>query len=251
MKLQGNCAIIFVLCRSSSVVEQCFRKAEVAGSNPAFGSDIMSQIDAFNPQLLTEIDELFEQLKSGQVVVTDTTATSKHYTFIVRVPHIESRLEEITKTLISLDSTLIVNKPGLAHVTVFHFPDIEKLSEATQIIREESANDEKIKLQIYGLFTGPLAIGLAVFPLTKTLVQIRKKLYEISGQDFPNNYRGLLAWITVARFTRPPTMELIKYLDTLRHEDFGTITVNEIEVYQSQDKNLETGELLDKIVLSK
>jgi len=204
-------------------------------------------VEKVDPKLVSEVFNLVAELQPHKVDITETLNTLEHYTFVCFLPkEIDQKAKTIINDLKNLEPTLLTNTAGLVHLTLFHCP-IETNLEPIIIKIKEAIDQKKLSFHLFGLLVTNSGIGIAAFPTNNNLRALRRDLYKIIGEELPNNYRGLMTWATLARFSQHPNSQLFDYLDQKMTKDYGYINPEEVSVYKSRDKNLLTGELITKI----
>ncbi len=177
-------------------------------------------------------------LKKDECELFLDSKTDKHYTVVVLIPSdIASNMHKFQKTLLEFDPTLMANKKELFHLTLTYFSsdmDIEKVAE---FVKDYFKNAD-LGFFLRNMYIAPKGIGVAAYPMSDHMVKFRKKLEEQFDIPFPHGGFEHFSWITLARYSKKPSQEIIDYIKSHFEKDFGSFKVSKIDIYESSDKNL-------------
>jgi hypothetical protein len=215
--------------------------------------------EAENEKAREFVKKLSQNLKPEDAVLVDALkesaqhASGEHYTFSSLVPEdLRSKLEPITRDLDELDSTLLLNEPELYHLTVFWCPMDKNVEELITLFKEAVQN-EPLSFDLRGLIAAPFGISLKAYPCNNVFFALREKLYAATGTPIPTNEdgsyheRAVTTWITLGRYTQPPSQKVLDYINARLDEDFGVYTPDSIGVYISDNKFLRDPQLIEQI----
>jgi len=211
-----------------------------------------------NQKVRAFVEDLSLSFKSKDAVLVGNLSSSKehatgdHYTFSAYTPELRHLLEPITNKLISIDPSLVLNEPDLYHLTIFWCPINNDVDSLVKIFRAGIA-EEPLSFNFHGLIVAPFGIGFKAYPLNNGFVRLREKLYAASGVEIPRNPDGtyherfVSTWITLARYSEPPTETLFEYARSNLDLDLGVYTPGEIGVYVSDNKFLRNPKTVDTV----
>lgn len=176
-------------------------------------------------------------LNPADVVVNQPLETAEHYTISTLVPiDLRERIWPFAQEIGALDSSLILNDPELYHFTTYWCPltvDIEHLKAEL----EAQVRKQPLIFSVNGFLFGPIGISLKLYPANNRLFEIRESLSAIAGSKYQVDERGVTSWISLARYTQPPKIEVKKYVQDHANQDFGVFTPSTIGFYKSKNKN--------------
>jgi len=195
-------------------------------------------------QINEDIKETFKEVafktfKPEDSKVYDTLEVPEHYTVVYYIPdEIKTKFIKIANKIQEIDNSIIMNPPEKYHITLFNCPiatDVEKIKE----ILKDTFNKHSFKISLTNLITGALGVSIAGFPESYDFVELRKKLYKSSNQEFPQDYKSAACWILLGRFSKPPKMEVIQFVRDNFEQNLGSLEINSVLVLKNHHKILE------------
>lgn len=197
--------------------------------------------------------------KPGDAVVVDTLeegsqhATGKHYTFSCLVPDtLRRKIEPVTRHLGAIDPSLMLNEPELYHLTVF-WCDLDQDVDRLVSIFKKHLSEEALAFDLSGLAVLPFGISLKAYPLNTRFFALRHDLWEATHQAIPLNPDGSIheqatsTWITLGRYTQPPTDQLIDYVRGNLDLEYGHFVPEQLGAYLSDNKYLRNPKTIEII----
>lgn len=191
-------------------------------------------------KILLQEDQATEAFRPEHAQPHSNLKTEEHYTLIAPLP--EELSEEVQSRLTQLkmrDAALLDTPASNLHMTIQPFPlgiDVDWLKTATRDVFPQGG----LEVWARGLHVRPSGISVGLY--AEQLPQLRLALSE--RFDIPTSYRyhGLrhdIGWIALARFSQPPTREVVRYIQDNVTEEFGTFTFNTLALYYNTHRTME------------
>ncbi|MEI6498497.1 MAG: hypothetical protein WCO23_00895 [bacterium] len=197
----------------------------------------------------TFIKDVSFSLSPDECELCSDTKTERHYTIVVLMPdNISLAMAKFVEEISQIEPTLITGTRSLFHLTRTYLPsdwDIPKIKQSLKSFFADNSFDFKLKHLVFM----PKGIGIVAIPTNENLFKLRRLLG--TEFDFSSAFKDLepVSWVTVARFTQKPNQELLDYLKSNFQTDLGILKVNEISVFENEDKNLNGAKKLFSIHL--
>lgn len=208
--------------------------------------DNLESIDSVNASLKHSIREIVFSFKPEDYKPVELEVP-EHYTVIQFLPEdLKTKAAAIANQLKQVDGSLLLNPKDIYHATLFSCPvktDKEKIKREFQAALTEGPVD----FALDNLLIAPIGISVAAYAKTERFINLRKKMCSITGQEFFNDFRGLMSWVTLARFSEAPSEELIKFIQENFEQNLGTMSLEEIKIFKNSSKTLTGAVEIDTI----
>lgn len=196
-------------------------------------------------QLLTEASEAFNP---AEVKVFDTLTVPERLTAVEHIPNaIQNKLASLAYTLHKQDPSLLLVKPENYHITIASAP-IETGVDQFKAITEEALRKQQIELDLSGLLLDSEVIAAVAYPKEQELHAVRKQIASALGESSPESPRSELGWSSIARFTQPPSREMVSLALREIRKEWGHFTIDSVAIYKTTNKHLDGAEEVATIV---
>lgn len=181
----------------------------------------------------------FEVFKPEDAKVYNTLEVPEHYTVVYFVPdHIKQIIINISKEISKIDNSIILNPSDRYHITLLSCPISTNIQLVKDIV-DRYCTEHSFRINLDNLVIGALGVAIAGFPESYDFINFRKDLYQETGQEFPNDYRGLACWILLGRFSKRPKQQVVQYVRNHFEQDLGSIEIDSFKILKNHSKTLE------------
>jgi hypothetical protein len=171
----------------------------------------------------------------ARIYTEQSLRTDPHYALVINCnEQLESKITQQRHKLAAQDASLEFTPPEGYHVTVFLAStaiDPQRMKQAMQTLLAGS----RLVLTVQGLHIRPMGIVANAYASSDGLGTLRDQLAQEFGPQFiavPDRLRNV-GWITLARFTAPPTQSVVSYVLAHTREPLGTLSTNDLHLYQA------------------
>lgn len=180
------------------------------------------------------------------LTIDDATDSRYGITLLIRPPEaVKNKIQSFLDQLKKVDDTQYFYPNSDIHITVlsiiscyegFHLNQIE-IEKYKTIINEHLPLLSNLEIDFNGITASDSAVMIQGFPSNDSLNNFRNTLRDAFKnspleQSIDSRYTLFTAHNTVCRFRKPiaDTAKFISILEKYRQQDFGTFTVNEVEL---------------------
>ncbi len=184
------------------------------------------------------IRDITFNLDPNKCILFSNTKTDRHFTIVVLMPpEIRRKMSQFAQKLQEIEPSLILNDPEFYHLTLYWVPGDRNPDKVRKFLTDYFAHYH-FDFNLSNLFNSPKGIGVSALPTDESFIELRNSLSR--EFNFPYTMPDFLpmSWITIARFTEKPSQKLIDFLKNNFDTDFGYLKVKEINILESENKNL-------------
>lgn len=188
--------------------------------------------------------------EQNKYTVLNDTGMPEHYTFVCPISaDLRSQMTKITIKLTEFKDSLFLNDPANYHTTLFHCDSTHDIQAVTQRLETALESLDPMAFTAKGIFASSDAIVLVLFPENETASDLNSELSASINIPGESGLRKTLKWVSLARYREAPSTELKEYVRTLNKQEFGVFKPDEVVLYRTGDRTLDTATELKRIRL--
>lgn len=196
----------------------------------------------------THIQDVAFNLDPDKCEIYSTSTVARHFTLVVMMPdEIAAKMNDFIERLKVVEPSLMVGAKDLLHLTLYYLPDDIDTEEIESFLTD-FFKDKFFDFNFDSLIYMPKGIGVAAFPTNMNFVDLRRALGKKFSYPYVYTELEFVSWITVARYTEQPSRKLLDFLRENFETSFGSMKVDSIDVFDTNDKNLKGAKKLFSIV---
>lgn len=183
--------------------------------------------------------EASENFNPQEIEPATTLEVPEHLTAVIPLPvAIRKELARFAQSLYEQESSLLLVNPDNYHITLAAAP-LKTGSEQFSKQIEDALQGRQIELDLSVVFLDPAVIAVAAFPKGQELYETRQQILNGLGEAIEQEPRTELGWVSLARFTRHPSVAMVDVALQSVQREWGQIQVDTISIYSTANKHLD------------
>lgn len=196
-------------------------------------------------QLISNVTYAFDFAK---VRTSQDYRTEPHYTAVVHIGgELQQKLTVLQEKYLGYDTSLQVVTPELLHVTLA----TSNIEDGYDVLHTETTRflAKRPTVACAGLTAVDKSgsLGVIFWPEGTTFLDFRRSVAEAHGKSFVPEVRSHFGWSTLARFTKTPPKELIRYVQDNAFLELGKLTLDNATIYKPHRRDLKDSEIIARI----
>lgn len=183
--------------------------------------------------------EASKHFNSAAIEPFDTLEVPEHLTAVALLPtQIRESLAQFSRALHEQEPSLLLVEPENYHVTLAAAPAGTDHHRFMELI-EDVLRGRPIELDLSGVVLDPVVVAVPAFPKEHELYEARQHIAKGLGEAIARGPKTELGWVSLARFSQPPSVAMVGVALRSIQQDWGQIQITSVSVYSTAHKHLD------------